>query len=222
MAAAVAFGLVMLPCAARTQDAVGDSLRVTGADVSVLCPLTIGGSFEAKTKAISGEVTVPSVIRTASTGGTSALGPHSIDDYVLVDLKTLQTGIGLRDNHMKNKYLEVERGPDFSHARLANLRLERLDGKTTFQGVLTLHGQTKPVTGTADIKPEGDGYRVTASFPVRVSEFGIPEPSYLGVGVKDEVIVRVRMRAVPTSPPPTLAERGGTPGAVGTSGKAAK
>jgi len=30
-----------------------------------------------------------------------------------------------------------------------------------------------------------------------VSEFGIPEPTYLGVGVKDEVVVRVNMNASP-------------------------
>jgi polyisoprenoid-binding protein YceI len=207
---ATTLALVVLPVITGAQDVAQKNLEVMTADVSVLCPLTVGGSFEAKTKALSGALTV------------APDNPQAIDAALLVDLGTLETGIRLRDNHLKNKYLEVEKGPEFSHARLSDVRLDRLHGRTTFQGVLTLHGQTRPVSGTADIRPEGDGYRLTASFPVRVSEFGIPEPSYLGVGVKDEIVVRVRMHAAPTSEVASLRQRGGAPAAVGTSGKASK
>jgi polyisoprenoid-binding protein YceI len=122
-----------------------------------------------------------------------------LDGDLAVDLQTLETGIGLRDDHLRKKYLEVERGPAYAQARLKNIRVDKLSGKTPFRAVLTLHGQTKEITGTADIKPEGDGYRLNASFPVRVSEFGIPEPTYLGVGVKDEVVVRVNLNAAPAA-----------------------
>jgi len=181
-------GVCLLPLAARAQDAADagqTKLRVMTAQVSVLCPLTIGGSFEAKTKALSGQV------------GMAPDTSQPLDGDLAVDLQTLETGIGLRDDHLRKKYLEVERGPGFAQAHLRNIRVEKLAGKTPFRAVLMLHGQTREVTGTADIKPEGDGYRLNASFPVRVSEFGIPEPTYLGVGVKDEVVVRVNMNASP-------------------------
>jgi hypothetical protein len=58
-----------------------------------------------------------------------------------------------------------------------------------------LHGTRREVSGTAEIKPTDAGYRVDASFPIRTAEFGIPEPTYLGVGVKDEVQVRVNFTA---------------------------
>jgi len=180
--------LFLLPVAMRAQDATDSgqtTLRVMSAQVSVLCPLTIGGSFEAKTKALSGQV------------GTAPDTSQPLGGDLAVDLQTLETGIGLRDDHLRKKYLEVERGPAYTHAHLKNIRVEKLAGKTPFHAVLTLHGQTKEITGTADIKPEGDGYRLNASFPVRVSEFGIPEPTYLGVGVKDEVVVRVNLNAAP-------------------------
>jgi polyisoprenoid-binding protein YceI len=180
--------LFLLPVAMRAQDATDSgqtTLRVMSAQVSVLCPLTIGGSFEAKTKALSGQV------------GTAPDTSQPLGGDLAVDLQTLETGIGLRDDHLRKKYLEVERGPAYTHAHLKNIRVEKLAGKTPFRAVLTLHGQTKEITGTADIKPEGDGYRLNASFPVRVSEFGIPEPTYLGVGVKDEVVVRVNLNAAP-------------------------
>jgi polyisoprenoid-binding protein YceI len=171
-----------------------ETLRVSGGEVTVTCPLTVGGSFEAKTQKLTGDL---------------AVGPdsQSVKGALSVDLQTLETGIGLRDKHLKSTYLEVEKGPEFAQARLQDIRVERLNGKTPFRALLTLHGQTREVTGTADIKPDRAGYRMDASFPVKVSDFQIPEPTYLGVGVADEVMVRVNLNALPAS------------GAVGTAGK---
>jgi polyisoprenoid-binding protein YceI len=188
--AAILIAAALLTSPARAQEA----LRVAGGDVTVICPLTVGGSFEAKTQDLSGDLAV-------------APDNQSVKGALRVDLQTLETGIGLRDKHLKSNYLEVEKGPEFSEARLQDIRVERLKGKTTFRGLLTLHGQQREVTGTANIKPDGAGYRMEASFPVKVSEFQIPEPTYLGVGVADEVTVRVNLNALPAS------------AAVGTTGK---
>jgi polyisoprenoid-binding protein YceI len=164
-----------------------DTLRVASGEVSVLCPLTVGGSFDARTKAVNGAVAIP------------APDAQAIGGELTVDLQTLETGIGLRDRHMKSNYLEVERGAEFAQARLQDIRVERLEGKTTFRGVMTLHGERKEVSGTAEIEPQGNGYRLKASFPLRLSDFRIPEPTYLGVGVKDEVTVNVNLRATPAA-----------------------
>ena len=162
--------------------AAGDTLQVKDGEVSVICPLTVGGSFEAKTDEVKGQVTV-------------ARENEPLAGALHVDLQSLETGIGLRDRHMKNNYLEVEKGAEYAAARLEEIRVQKLAGKTTFSGFLTLHGARKQVTGTAEIKPTQSGYRVEASFPLRTAEFGIPEPTYLGVGVKDEVQVRVNFTA---------------------------
>lgn len=189
---------LVIPVAAAQDNAQSDAskvLRVTGAHVSVVCPLTIGGSFEAKTKALTGDIAM------------SAENPTTVTGDLVVDLQTLETGIGLRDRHMRTKYLEVERGPEFAKAHVREIRLDQPTGKTTFHAVLALHGQTKEVNGTADIKADAGGYKLTASFPVRVSEFGIPEPTYLGVGVKDQVEIRVNLAAMPNAVATTAARR---------------
>lgn len=170
-----------------------EPMRVTNAAVSVLCPLTVGGSFEATTKSVSGEVVAPS--DTQVVAGNTQL----VKGELAVDLRTLETGISLRDKHMRSNYLEVERGAEFAHAKLKDIRVERLAGKTTFRGMLTLHGQQKEVNGTAEINPKGDAYHLVATFPVRVSDFSIPEPTYLGVGVKDEIQVRVTFTTAPAT-----------------------
>src|SRR5712691_11078444 len=181
-------GFALLPAIAGADDA----FKITTAEVAVVCPLTIGGDFEAKTTAMSGDMT-------PSAGG-------AVKGTLAVDLMKLETGISLRDRHLRNNYLEVQKGPDFAVAKLVNLKLERLPGKGILRGLLTLHGQQREVTGVADIQPQGAGYRVEATFPVRISEFQIPEPTYLGVGVKDEITIRVRLNAEPVG------------AAIGTSG----
>ena len=42
-------------------------------------------------------------------------------------------------------------------------------------------------------------YRVEATFPVRISDYAIPDPTYLGVGVKNEVQVRVHFTVAPAT-----------------------
>jgi polyisoprenoid-binding protein YceI len=164
-----------------------DTYAITGGKVAVVCSLTVGGSFEATTKSLSGELSVP---------------PAAGDAVVLqgalhVDFQTLETGIGLRDRHMRRDYLQVERGQDFSAATFTELRIEKMDGKTTFTGTLRLHGQSKRVSGTAELQRRDGSVRVQARFALRMSEFQIPIPAYLGVGVRDEMQVSVTLTAVP-------------------------
>jgi len=182
--------VALVPAAPRVIDTaqVHGPLQVSDATVAVRCPLTVGGSFEAKTSAMSGEL-----VLSPDKGG-------SVDGEVAVDLRTLQTGIGLRDNHMRDGYLEVQKGDGYQTAVLDRIRLEGIDpaqpaGKATFRGVLALHGQEREVTGTAEIRRAGPNFRVQASFPVKVSDFDIASPSYLGVGVRNDVSVAVSFHA---------------------------
>ncbi len=178
-------GMVGLALCGADLDA--NALRVTSGKVSVICPLTVGGSFEAKTEAVTGEVSL-------------APAPEMpLSGELAVDLKTLATGIGLRDRHLKENYLEVQRGSEFAAARLQDIRVQALDGTTAFSGVLVLHGERRAVNGSATIRPNGPGYRVEATFPVRISDYAIPDPTYLGVGVKNEVQVRVHFTMAPAT-----------------------
>ncbi len=184
-AAVVLFSVVAL---AGTMDAAGDtpaSYRVTDAEVTIVCPLTVGGSFEAKSKDVRGEV------------AARADRPGALEGALHVNLQTLATGIGLRDRHMRENYLEVQKGPEFAIATLEQIRVERLEGTTTVKGILLLHGQRREVTGTAAIKERDGRVRVQAQFPLKVSDFEIPKPSYLGVGVRDEIQVKVTMTVMP-------------------------
>jgi len=160
----------------------GTTWRVGQGDVRVICPMTIGGSFDAKTTAITGAVT--------------ASDSRALDGSVAVDLRTLDTGIGLRNEHLRETYLEVTKGPGFDMATLSDIELKGVnpevpEGKGSFTGVLKLHGVTKTVTGAVDVRQAGAALRVKASFPVNLTDYSIRTPRYLGVGVKDTVTVEV-------------------------------
>lgn len=158
--------------------------RVGQGEVRVICPMTIGGSFEAKTAALTGSVI------------TRANGSPTLDGSLAVDLRTLDTGIGLRNRHLREKYLEVNKGTGFETATLSAIDLTGLSpvapaGKGSFTGLLTVHGVTKPVTGAVDVRRAGGGLRVTASFRLDLADYGIAKPRYLGIGVTNTVQVEV-------------------------------
>jgi polyisoprenoid-binding protein YceI len=112
-------------------------------------------------------------------------------------LDTLHTGIGLRDRHMKEKYLEVDKYPK-AELRVARgaLAFPPADGKAArdARGELTLHGRTKPLTFHYVATRVGSGYKLSAEFRINMSDFGIEVPSYLGVTVKPEIEVRAQFQ----------------------------
>jgi hypothetical protein len=161
---------------------------IASGDVTVVCPLTVGGSFEAKSSAVAGRLTPDSS------------QPGRLQGALTVDLATLDTGIGLRNSHMRDNYLEVGRGEGFSRAVLKDIvvggDVATVSGPTSFTATLLVHGVERPVRGDARISRDAGRVRVEAGFPVVLTDHEIAKPRYLGVGVRDQVQVRVRFEAV--------------------------
>jgi len=190
---ALALGLLTVAAvaAAASAEDVGSAWQVARGDVRVVCPLTVGGSFEAKTSAVSGTLTL------------TAQNPAAFSGALAVDLRTLDSGIGLRNEHMRDKYLEVGKGGGYEQAVLSEIRLDgdaaKVQGRTGFSGRLQIHGTTREVKGQADLRREAGSVRVEASFPVTVTDYGIEKPQYLGVGVRNEVQVKISLVATPAA-----------------------
>jgi polyisoprenoid-binding protein YceI len=136
-------------------------------------------------------------------GATSELKIEEADGNVVLDvpLTNLVTGIALRDKHMKEKYLEVQKFPDATLvvARSAlHVPPSGAHAQSDAPATLKLHGQTRPVTVHYDATGEGDGLSVNGTFHVKMDEFGIAVPSYLGVTVKPDVDVRATFHVTGT------------------------
>jgi CRISPR/Cas system-associated protein endoribonuclease Cas2 len=110
------------------------------------------------------------------------------------ELRTLKTGIELRDDHMLNKYLNAATHPKAQLKLLsANLPQNwstRAPAATEqkFSGLLTLHGVEKPVQGQFNI--DSNTLKLSAEFEIKLSDFEIEVPSYLGVKVADHVKIK--------------------------------
>jgi polyisoprenoid-binding protein YceI len=137
------------------------------ASVQVDVGLSPAGSFKAETKKVKG-----TAYKTAD--GVAA-------ENVIIDLKSLSTGISLRDKHMK-EHLMVEKYPQ--------AKLIKAVGKNG-KGVATVEikGKKQKVEGTYKIK----GNSLIAEFKVPLAQLDIKDIRYMGVGVKDEVTIHTTL-----------------------------
>ena len=179
-----------LPTKSNLPNEAKSRWQVGQGEVHVICPLTVGGSFDAKTTSL-----------TASVAPAASRHPSYMGNFS-VDLRTLDTGIDLRNEHLRNSYLEVAKGDGFEKAVFSDISLgdvdpETFQGQTSFTGTFLLHGVRRTVTGRAEIRRSPSSVRVEASFPVTLADYGIAKPQYLGIGVKSQVQVKVAFAARP-------------------------
>ena len=186
--------LAMLGLAGARSASAEESWNLTSGNVRVRCRLTVGGSFDAATSAISGTL--------------RRTGPDAVYTGTLrVDLVPLDTGIELRNNHLRETYLEVSRGERFRHAALTGIELavplptDAARHETPFSGTLSLHGVERTIAGKAELSRRAGRIRVQAAFSLSLGAFDIPPPRYLGVGVRDEVGISVTFDAASGNSP---------------------
>lgn len=133
------------------------------AQVTVDVVLNPMGNFKAKTDSITGNAVVN--------------GSDVSAQNIKVDLRTLKTGLELRDKHTQ-KYLNTAKYPE---AVLSIAKGKAGNGV----GKLSINGQTKIVKGTYKVS----GKNLEADFTLKLSDFKISDVNYMGVGVEDEVKV---------------------------------
>jgi polyisoprenoid-binding protein YceI len=128
--------------------------------------------------------------------GTLALDGEKVSGKFEFDLTSLDTGMATRNDHMKTKYLEVGKFPKASLEVTSvkslkgwSLKTPKLD-QDSFEGSLTLHGVTKPVSGRFTVSDKG---HVDAKFKLKMTDYNVAIPSFAGVTVTDEVEVTVQL-----------------------------
>lgn len=142
-------------------------------NVKVAVTLNPAGDFVAESNSVVGKAT------------EDAAGMIEASDLKL-DVKTLKTGITLRDEHMINKYLEAAKYPEVV-VRLAKGK----DGKGL--AAVVMKGKEGKVNGTYE-KVGAD--KVKVKFDLKLSDFGIKDISYKGIGVEDIVKVEATVPLV--------------------------
>ena len=122
--------------------------------------------------------------------GTLVADGTTLKGTAKLALDTLDTGIGMRTTHMKEKFLETAKFPT---AELTFDAVKVGAENTPFTGTLTLHGQKKPVSGVATVKENGELLEADFAFPVKTDEHGIEKASFMGISVEETVAVKVHV-----------------------------
>ncbi|MEP6845554.1 MAG: YceI family protein [Panacibacter sp.] len=105
---------------------------------------------------------------------------------VTADANTLNTGIEMRDNHLKKEeYFDVEKYPVISFAST---------GVSTgsITGNLSMKGVTKQISFPFTAKPSGGGYLFEGNFTINRKDFGIGSGS---MSLSNTVIVNLKVQA---------------------------
>ena len=114
---------------------------------------------------------------------------------VTVPLSNLDTGMGMRNTHMKDKYLETSKYPNAVLVVTKPGNGYPAGGSGTGTGTMTLHGVSKPVSFKYDVKKDGAEYAVTGSVHINIFDYKIEEPKFAGATVKPDVDVDISFRA---------------------------
>jgi polyisoprenoid-binding protein YceI len=146
--------------------------------------------------------------RTTKISGEAKLDPQNVSKAsgrVVVDLNSLDTGIELRNEHMRGT-LESAKFPEaifeFTEVKVPGNKLvpnQPVSG--TAKGTMTIHGVKKALTAPVEMTllPEedpkyraGNWVHVASQFRIKMTDYGITLPKgVLGIKVADDLLIAI-------------------------------
>lgn len=109
--------------------------------------------------------------------------------YFEVELNGLDTGIGMRNRHMRENFLETDKFP-YAHYAGEIVRVDTAaNGAFTIStaGRLFIHGKEQPATLDGLVSPEGDRYRVQSKFEVKLPDYEIKVPTLMFLKISETI-----------------------------------
>jgi polyisoprenoid-binding protein YceI len=109
--------------------------------------------------------------------------------YFEVDLSALDTGIGLRNRHMRENYLETDKYPYASYSGKLDRVSVNDDGAFLVQssGKLSIHGVEQAHSIVCRVTREGSTYRIQCEFAVQLPDFSIDVPSFMFLKISETI-----------------------------------
>jgi polyisoprenoid-binding protein YceI len=125
------------------------------------------------------------------------------DMKAVVPVRTLTTGLGLRDEHMRRYVFATNDGktPDvlFTSTETECATASPQGTMCRVEGQLTIRGDTRPFAIMLKVSREGALYRAVGDGLVKLSDYAIPPPSQLGVSTENEVKLHLEFTATPSA-----------------------
>lgn len=143
------------------------SFSLFAKDVVVDVSLTPAGSFQIKSKKVKGKL--------------KRSGDKIVADGVKVSVKSLKSGIEMRDKHMFDR-LEYKK-----HSKIEIVKAIGQSGKG--KGIIKVRGVEKPFAFTY----KEMGKEIEAKFKLNLKDFQIKDLRYMSVGVEDIVTITAKL-----------------------------
>ncbi len=130
--------------------------------------------------------------------GLIDLDKNLLDFYL--DLNTLDTGIKLRDKHMRDNYLETKKYPfaEFSGRIKEDINPNNKDSqRVTAIGKFKIHGIERVVEVLGELVfSSNQSVHLKASFSIKLSDYKIPIPSVLFYELSEEQIITINTKLI--------------------------
>jgi len=143
-------------------------------------------------------------------------GPQLEQIEATVPVKSLATGMGMRDEHMRKYVFTTTDGqtPDVKFVSKSAACAKTGGNRSTCDvtGELSIRGTARPFTIALKVTEDGDSYRAAGEGIVKLSTYGIPQPSQLGVHTDDDIKLRLEFTAHPAPVATTGVKSGVKPG----------
>lgn len=109
--------------------------------------------------------------------------------YFEVNLDALDTGIGLRNRHMKENYLETFRYPyaQLNGKVIDEEKISDNKSKVTVDGEMFIHGVAKKITVQGTIEKNKPSYRIQTDFIIKLSDYKIEIPSLMFMRISEDI-----------------------------------
>ncbi len=109
--------------------------------------------------------------------------------YFEVDLNTVDTGIGLRNRHMRDDYLHTDKYP-FTNFKgtIADVKnISQTEFDVRVRGSMFIHGVTRDITLDGKIYKVPNGYQLKSEFEVKLTDYNIKIPKFMFVRINENI-----------------------------------
>jgi polyisoprenoid-binding protein YceI len=187
-------GVLLIGLAARpmwSEQAVRYAIDGAGSTITWDLPATLH-TVHGKAPELSGAVEIE----------TDAAGERTIHGRVVVRAAAMKTGKESRDQTMRRETLEVEKFPEIvfetrsvkaDWAKIASGQAS----EATVSGELSVHGKALALEVPVRVEASASEVVLSGSFELRWKAFGLKDPSFAFVTVREPMKVTFRLRAIP-------------------------
>lgn len=168
--------------------------------LSLLFVISIGSFAQTKmitkTGKLTFEASVPAFeeVKAKNESATVVLNPTTGEIASLALIKGFRFKVALMEEHFNENYMESDSYPKATFkGKIENFDVSKLTETAkvyTIKGKMEMHGKSKDITITANIKKSGDGITIDSAFNLNTDDYGIDIPSVVSKKVSKKVAVK--------------------------------